>query len=398
MMIVSTRKKRIASQSPATERTGGIPLKIKIFIAFGAIYVIWGTTYLAIRFAIATIPPFLMMGCRFLSAGTVLFAWARFQGQANPGLRQWRTAALVGTMLFFGGHGALVWSEQVLSSGVASLIVATTPLWMILLSYFRSPVGRIGGHVILGLVFGFLGIALLLEPTKFFGGQPVDLAGAAVLIIGTISWCSGSIYSKYANLPKSTLLVSGMTMLCGGTAIVLVGLLTGESHTLSSVSALSLLSLFYLILFGSIIAFTAYIWLLKTVSPAKVSTYAFVNPVIAVFVGWVGGGEPLSPKILMATILMVAGVAAIVSRKSEKRNSADKENSEKSIAFKLRFKGQKTQKISLKTRRKNDRSGEKTYCVSNAGIVAQAGKQRSQSPDRPDQAALDAQAKSDGLA
>jgi len=313
-MIVSTRKHSFIKRSPVIERTGGIPLKIKILIAFGAIYVIWGTTYLAIRFAIATIPPFLMMGCRLLSAGTVLYSWARFRGQANPRLLQWRTAAVVGTLLFFGGQGTLAWSEQVLPSGVAALIVATTPVWMIILSHFHSPVGKLGSGAILGLALGFLGMGLIVEPTKFFGGHPVDLGVAAVLLFGTISWCSGSIYSKYANLPKSPMLVSGMTMLCGGTVLVLVGVLTGESHTLSSVSALSLLSLFYLILFGSIIAFTAYIWLLKTVSPAKVSTYAFVNPVIAVFVGWAGGGEPLSLRILMATILMVAGVAGISKR------------------------------------------------------------------------------------
>ncbi len=313
------------------EKNGGIPLKIKIFIAFAAIYVIWGTTYLAIRFAIETIPPFFMMGCRFLSAGTVLYSWARFRGQAYPQFRQWKTAVIIGILLFLGGHGSLAWSEQFLPSGVAALIVATTPLWMILVSYFRSPVGRIGRRVILGLALGFLGMVLIVEPTKLLGGKSVDLAGATVLLFGTISWCSGSVFSKYVNLPKSPLLASGMMMLCGGTALVLVGLLAGEYKALASASVLSLVSLFYLVLFGSIAAFTAYIWLLNTVSPAQVSTYAFVNPIIAVFVGWFGGGEPLSLRILMATILMVAGVVAIVSRKSEKRRSTDKKNSEKAI-------------------------------------------------------------------
>jgi len=316
-MIVPTKKLGFIIRSLVSKRSGGIPLKIKILSAFGAIYVIWGTTYLAIRFAIETIPPFFMMGCRFLSAGAILYSWARFRGEANPPLQQWRTAVIVGILLFLGGHGALAWSEQVLPSGVAALIAATTPVWMILLSHFRSPVGRMGRRVILGLVLGFLGMVLIIEPTKLIEGQSVDLVGAAVLILGTLSWCSGSVYSKYTNLPKSPLLVSGMTMLCGGTALVLVGLLTGESNALSSASALSLVSLFYLILFGSITAFTAYIWLLNTVSPAQVSTYAFVNPIIAVFVGWFGGGESLSLRLLLATIFMIAGVGAIVSRKSE---------------------------------------------------------------------------------
>lgn len=319
-------------------------VKIKIVFAFGAIYVIWGTTYLAIRFAIETIPPFFMMGIRFISAGVILYSWARFRGQANPHLEQWRTAAVIGMLLFLGGHGTLAWSEQVLPSGVAALIVATAPIWMILLSYFRDPIGKIGGRVILGLALGFLGMVLLVEPSKIIGGQSVDLAGAGILLLGTFSWCSGSVYSKYANLPKSPLLAAGMTMLCGGTALVLVGLLTGEVKALASVSNLSLVSLFYLVLFGSIIAFTAYIWLLNTVSPAQVSTYAFVNPIIAVFVGWFGGGELLSPKIIMATILMVAGVVAIVFRKSETRHSEIKDISAKAITFKTQPGGQESRK------------------------------------------------------
>jgi drug/metabolite transporter (DMT)-like permease len=302
---------------------------MKILIAFGAIYVIWGTTYLAIRFAIETIPPFFMMGCRFLSAGTFLYSWARLRGEANPRLQQWRTAVFVGILLFLGGHGALAWSEQVLPSGVAALIVATTPFWMILLSHFRSPRGRIGKRVILGLAFGFMAMVLIIDPTELVGEQSVDLVGAAVLLLGTLSWCSGSVYSKYTNLPKSPLLVSGMTMLCGGTALVLLGLLTGEFNALSPASALSLVSLFYLILFGSIAAFTAYIWLLNTVPAAQVSTYAFVNPIIAVFVGWFGGGESLSPKLFLAAFLMIAGVGAMVSRQSEKHHSKDIRKHEK---------------------------------------------------------------------
>lgn len=333
-MILSIKKHDLITGTSVKKIIADSSLKIKIFIAFGAIYIIWGTTYLAIRFAIETIPPFLMMGFRFLSAGAVLYSWARIRGQSNPRLKQWRTAAVVGTLLFLGGHGALVWSEQVLPSGIAALIVATAPIWMILLSYFRNPVGKIGGRVILGLTFGFFGMILLVEPAKLFGGQSVDFAGAAVLLLGSVSWSFGSVYSKYANLPKSPLLVSGMTMICGGSVLVLIGLLTGEANSLASASNLSLVSLFYLVLFGSIIAFTAYMWLLKTVSPDRVSTYAFVNPIIAVFVGWFGGGELLSPKIIIAAILMIAGVVAIVFRKPETRHSAIKGGSQKTITFK----------------------------------------------------------------
>ncbi len=322
-MIVSSEKFGFIFGSRAVKKTGGIPLKIKIFISFAAIYVIWGTTYLAIRFAIETIHPMFMMGCRFLLAGTVLFVWARFRGQAVPRLKQWKTAAAVGALLFLGGYGALAWSQQVLPSGVAALIVATAPVWMILLSHIRSFAGQIGGRVIFGLTLGLLGMGIIVEPSKLLGGQAFDLTGAAVLLIGTISWSFGSVYSKYADLPKSPLLASGMTMLCGGTALVLAGLLAGESSALVPASVLSLGSLFYLIVFGSIMGFTAYIWLLKTVSPTQVSTYAFVNPIIAVFVGWLGGGEPLSLRILLATILMVAGVTAIISFKKKENNPED---------------------------------------------------------------------------
>lgn len=380
-MIITTGKKLLFSRTPAIEKTGGISLRIKIIFAFGAIYVIWGTTYLAIRFAIATIPPFLMMGSRFLLAGTVLYAWARFRGQANPSLRQWKTSALIGILLFLGGAGSLGWSEQVLPSGIAAIIVATTPLWMILLSYFRSRTDRIGGRVILGLVLGFLGIVLIAEPSRLFGGQPVSLAGVAVLLVGTISWSSGSVYSKYANLPKNPLLVSGMTMLCGGTALVLVGLLSGESLVPASPSVLSLVSFFYLISFGSIAGFTAYVWLLKTVSPARVSTYAFVNPVIAVFAGWLGGGEILSQKILMAAVLMVAGVAAIVFRKAQQIHSPEKGNSENAMAFRFRLKEQDAQRLCSNARRKYVRKGSKAFCVSGTGIDAQVEKQGAQSPN-----------------
>jgi drug/metabolite transporter (DMT)-like permease len=304
--------------TPVREKTTGVPLNIKVILAFSAIYVIWGTTYLAIRFVIETMPPFCMMGCRFLTAGAILYMWARFKGNPQPRPEQWRTAAIFGTLLFFGGHGALTWSQQVLPSGVAALLVATAPIWMTLIAYFRNPVNGIPGRVILGLILGVSALVFLVEPTDLIGGQPVNIAGVSVLLIGTLSWCYGSVYSKYAGLPQNPLLASGMTMICGGALLALTGILTGETNRPFAVSGLSLLSLLYLILFGSIIAFTSYIWLLKKVSPAQVSTYAFVNPIIAVFVGWLAGGEALSVKILLASALMMAGVMAIVLRKPKK--------------------------------------------------------------------------------
>lgn len=294
----------------------GLPAKIKIILAFGAIYLIWGSTYLAIRFAIETIPPFFMMGCRSLLAGGILYTWARLRGDERPEPAQWMTAAVVGTLLFLGGHGALAWSEQVVPSGVAALIVATTPIWMTVLQALRYHDNPLTGRVIIGLVFGFLGVALLAEPSEVFGGTPVDQIGAVVLLSGTLCWSIGAVFMKKANLPKSSTLTAGMNLLSGGGSLLILSYLSSETVVLTSVSLRSLVSLLYLIVFGSIVTFTAYIWLIKETSLARVSTHAFVNPVVAVLVGWIAGGEFLSQRILTAALLMVLGVAAIVTQNS----------------------------------------------------------------------------------
>lgn len=320
--LKSIRFRDYCFRKPVEMDASGFPTKIKIILAFGAIYLIWGSTYLAIRFAIETIPPFFMMGCRSLLAGGILYAWARLRGDDRPKPAQWVTAAIVGTLLFLVGHGALAWSEQIIPSGVAALIVATTPIWMTLLEAFRYHDNPLTGRVIIGLVAGFFGVALLAEPAKIFGGAPVDPIGALVLLLGTLSWCFGVVYMKNANLPKSSILGAGMNLLTGGGGLLLVSYLSRETMALTSVSLRSLASLLYLIAFGSIITFTAYIWLLKIKSPTQVSTHAFVNPLVAVFVGRFAGGELLSPRILTAALLMVTGVAAIVTRTSASFSSA----------------------------------------------------------------------------
>ncbi len=321
-------------RNPIGGKASGLKLNIKMILAFGAVYFIWGSTYLAIRFAIETIPPFFMMGCRSLLAGAILYTWARLRGEERPQPTQWLTAAALSTLLFVGGHGALAWSEQVVSSGVAALMSATTPIWMILLQALLHHDNPLTGRVIIGLVSGFIGVVLLAEPSKVLGGLPVDLIGASVLLFGTLSWSIGAVYVKNANLPKSSTLAAGMNLMCGGGGLLILSLLSSETVAPTSVSLRSLASFLYLIAFGSIITFTAYIWLIKKTSPAQASTHAFVNPVIAILVGWLAGGEPLSPRIITTTLLMVIGVAAIVTQNPTTQSSINKLKHGKTISNK----------------------------------------------------------------
>jgi len=312
--LKSLQSPNCSSGKTATEGIHWVSIKFKFILAFGAIYFIWGSTYLAIRFAIETIPPFFMMGCRSLLAGGVLYAWARWRGAQRPQLTQWLNASVIGALLFLGGQGALAWSEQIVPSGVAALIVATNPIWMTLLQAFRYHDNSLTSNVIFGLIAGLLGVFLLIEPSRLLRGMPVDPIGAVVLIFGTLSWAVGAVYSKNTGLPKSSTLVAGMTLLTGGGALIFVSFLTKETLSLSSVSPRSLISLIFLVAFGSIITFTAYIWLMRKTSPTQVSTHAFVNPIVAIFIGWFAGGELLSPRILLAALLLVMGVAAILTR------------------------------------------------------------------------------------
>lgn len=295
------------------ERLDSHPPTIKYIAAFAAIYLIWGSTFLAIRYAIETLPPLFMLGTRSLMAGTALYAFARWRGAEQPHPRQWGSAAVAGTLLFLIGHGGLAWAEQRVTSGVAALVSATTPLWMILLLTLQERGRTIGGRGMLGLLLGFGGVAVLAKPSPLFGGAPVDPLGTAVLLLADVSWAAGSIYSRSVDFPRSPPLTAGMCLLTGGILLLLVSLLTGEAGALDTVSARSIVSLLYLVAFGSIIAFAAYMWLMRATSPTRVSTHAFVNPAVAVVAGWSIGGEALSARIILAALAMVSGAAAIVT-------------------------------------------------------------------------------------
>ncbi len=315
-MASSLRKSHRSPQNHSISRSGMTQSKrffnLKIFLAFAAIYLIWGSTFLAIRFAIESIPPFFMMGSRAVTAGGALYLWARLRTGDRPRPGHWLNAIVFGSLLFTAGHGALAWGEQVVPSGIAALISATTPIWVASLQSFGRSARRLSVRVIFGLVVGLAGIAILVEPSSALKGIPVNPIGAVVLVFGSLFWAMGSVYAKSAGFPKSPLMTAGMNLLCGGVGLLGLSYIGGESPDWAAISMRSQISLAYLILFGSIIGFTAYFWLLRVVSITKVSTHSFVNPVLAVFFGFFVAGEDLNPRIIVALILMVIGVASIL--------------------------------------------------------------------------------------
>jgi drug/metabolite transporter (DMT)-like permease len=292
--------------------------RARVILAFAAIYTIWGSTYFAIRVSIETIPPFLMAGGRFVVAGLLLYALARWRGAEPPTMGQWRSAALVGSLMFLGGNGALTWAELHVPSGLAALLLSIIPLWMVLLHHLELR-RALGAQIILGLVLGLVGIAILVGPSQLLGGGQVVPAGASVLVAGSLCWAIGSLYSRHASMPKSSLLAAAMEMLSGSVGLLALGLVTGEVHGLThpGISARSILAVAYLVVFGSLIAFTAYTWLLGVAGPSRVATYAYVNPVIAVFLGWGIGDEPLTARVFAAMAVILSAVALIIAHQTQ---------------------------------------------------------------------------------
>jgi drug/metabolite transporter (DMT)-like permease len=293
---------------------------LQVAVALGAVYLIWGSTYLAIRFAIETIPPFLMAAARYLTAGAMLYAWSRLRGAPRPQLIHWRSAVVLGGLLLLLGNGGVVWAEQRLTSGMAALLICTEPLWIVLFVWTRDRV-RPAGQVLLGMLLGLAGLVMLVRPGSATGG--IDLLGVAAMMVASAAWAWGSLHGQRAKLPSSPLLGTAMQMLGGGGLLLLASAITGEPARfhLAAVSARSALSLGYLVIFGALIAFTAYVWLLRVAPPVLVSTYAYVNPLVAVFLGWALAGEPLTRVTLIAAAVILAGVALISSgqgRKEEK--------------------------------------------------------------------------------
>jgi drug/metabolite transporter (DMT)-like permease len=288
----------------------------KLILAFAAVYLIWGSTYLAIRYSIETIPPFLMAGARFITSGIILYLLGRAKGAVPLGRSGWRSAAIIGFLLLVCGNGAVVVAEQWVPSGLTALLVAMTPMWVSLLAWIAPGGKRPTGQVAGGILLGILGVTLLIDFNEVRHGG-VDLAGAGILTFGSICWAGGSLYARNAKVSTSTLMTAAMQMLWGGTALVLAGILTGEhrNFAVQNVAATSLIALLYLTVFGAIIGYTAYSWLVTATTPARAATYAYVNPAVAVFLGWSIAGEPLTGRMLLAMGVIVSAVIVITNAK-----------------------------------------------------------------------------------
>jgi len=280
-------------------------MKTKLWMALLALYIVWGSTYLGIRFAVETMPAFLHSSIRFLISGLILFVWRRAAGDPVPTLSNWKSTAIVGIFLLVGGNGLVGLAEKTVPSGIAALIIATSPFWLVLFESFRSGGAKPTWQSILGLLVGFSGVFLLIGPADFLGAEhKFDTFGVIVLLIAPILWSTGSIYAKGADLPKSTLMSTGMQMLMGSVSLFIVSVLTGELNgfNFAEVSTRSWWGLLYLITFGSLVGFVSYGWLLHNAPVSLMSTYAYVNPVVAVFLGIIGSvivinlGRQKSPR------------------------------------------------------------------------------------------------------
>jgi drug/metabolite transporter (DMT)-like permease len=286
--------------------------KAKLVLAFAALYTIWGSTYLAIKFAVETIPPYLMSAARFIVAGLILFTWSRWRGSPSPSRREWRDGTIVGMLLLAGGNGAVGWAEQRVPSGITALLVASVPMWAVIIDWAR-PHGRRPSLVVsIGLLIGLAGVAVLAAP-EFGGATPGAGVGATVLILGSISWAAGSIYSRQSVRPSSALMSTALQMIGGSFGLLAVAIILGEPSRfeLARITLKSFLGWAYLVTCGGLIGFTAYAYVLRETTPAKATTYAYVNPVVAVLLGWAFANEPISVRTIAAAGIILAGVAMI---------------------------------------------------------------------------------------
>jgi len=296
------------------------PSTAAVIVALLIVYVVWGSTYLAIAVMIETLPPLLAAGARYATAGVIMLgalaAHARWRRGAAPAERpvaaHWRSAAVIGTLLLLGGNGGVVLAELRIPSGVAAVLVATVPIWLAVFDAVLTR-RRPSGLVVGGLVAGTIGVAVLLVPVE--GIEDLDPLGIGLVVAAAISWAAGSLYARHAPVPRSGLLLTGMEMLAGGAALMIGGTLLGEvgRTDVADFSVRSLVALTYLVIFGSIVAFTAYTWLLANVSVSTVGTYAYVNPIVAVALGAVLLSEPITPRTIVATVIIIGAVIAMVS-------------------------------------------------------------------------------------
>jgi len=291
-------------------------MKTKIWLALLALYIVWGSTYLGIKVAIETIPPFFQAGVRFFISGAILLIWQRAAGSEMPTRRQWISTAIIGILLLLGGNGLLSWAEQFIPSGVAAIIIGSIPMFLVIAEAIRPNGIKPTLRAMTGLLIGFAGIFILVGPSEISGSDiQLNPFGVVALLTACILWSIGSIYSKTADLPKSSLVTTGSEMLMGSLGLFVVSYLTGELHgwDIAEVSSRSLVGLAYLISIGSLVGFGSYIWLLQNAPISQVATYAYVNPIVAVLLGSWLGDEPLEPHIWLATAVIIGSVIFINS-------------------------------------------------------------------------------------
>ena len=287
--------------------------RTRILLAFAAVYVIWGSTYLFIKWAIVTIPPFLLGGTRFIVAGAILYAVTWLRGAAQSTASDWRNGAITGVLMLAMGNGGVVFAQQSVPSGVSALIVSSVPIWIVILDWLRPRGVRPRTAVFAGLALGLIGMVILIGPKAIIGQGNVDELGAGALVLGSIGWAFGSIITRRVKRPSSQLTFAAIQMLFGGIAMMILSVAVGEPFAWSPgvMSLRSIMSWIYLVFAGSLIGFTAYIYLLNSVSAAKAATYAYVNPIIAVLLGWAFAGEAIGIRTVIATGVTLAGVAIL---------------------------------------------------------------------------------------
>ncbi|HUC54725.1 MAG TPA: EamA family transporter [Candidatus Cybelea sp.] len=290
-------------------------LSTLVLLAFAAVYLVWGSTYLAIRVGVESFPPLILAGLRHLTVGLLLYPVLRGKTGVRPTGTNWRTAFVTGALLLFLGNGGVSWAEQTVPSGVTALLVATVSLWLVMVDWLRPGGKKPVPRVAMGLLIGFAGLAVLVGPAH--GGAPerVDPWGAAVLVMASLAWACGSLFSKHGGMPSSTMLGVAMQSLAGGVMLLVAGLFGGEFRGLhlSAISLRSWLALAYLVVFGSGIGFGAYIYILQKSTAARVATYAFVNPVVALFLGWLVAGETITLRTIFAAAVILTAVILVIT-------------------------------------------------------------------------------------
>jgi drug/metabolite transporter (DMT)-like permease len=300
------------------------PSAWKVLLAFAIIYFVWGSTFLAIRVGVREVPPFLLAGMRFFIAGIILYAWMRVKGVPSPTAREWGSAALLAILIFVFDYGLLFWAEQRVPSGIAAVMMATIPAFMTLSEIFIMKTQRLTARLAVALLIGMGGVAVLVGRSSGFEGAPIDTLGSCALLVAAVSWSVASALTRRLVLPQSKAMSSAAQMFSGGTLLAIAAALLGElrGFHIESVSSKAWLALAYLIVAGSIMGFTAYVWLLHHESPTKVGTYAYVNPVVAVLVGYFLGGETIGLRTIAGTLLVLVSVVVITTAPGAIKESA----------------------------------------------------------------------------